>query len=404
MQCYVCGSFFDDNQPYCPVCGTLVRQAEPVQYQPMPPLEVPTPAPAVVVCERSPYRKPHIALRIGMQLLSLVLCMLLCVSLVAVVFIADANMLTSSGGIKQLISAVLLPRQTPSAPRPMAAAVVLSADSGQIDPSLLYGTLPQDEGGLPDASGDSSVLVDILYNTIQDMMGDEMPITKDQLQDFMENSTVSDYIAEKAAGFTDDILSGTENTQITAEELTQLMEENKSAIEQAFDVTITDEQMTEFKANISAVMEEQDINNTIRTEINTALDAATSEMEEAGIPLSQIMEGVRLLTQDSVLYGAIGICVLLILLLCGANFYNIPAGMTWAAVPCIVLGGILSLPIALLQLMPSVLGELAGFASMVNVLAPIHYAVPITGLVLLIGSIVWRVVRSYIFHNRDVTI
>ena len=115
--------------------------------------------------------------------------------------------------------------------------------------------------------------------------------------------------------------------------------------------------------------------------------------------LSQIMAGLRLITQQNVLYGAIGACVLLILLLCALNFYNIPGGMTWASLPCILMGLILSAPIAALQMMPELLGEMAGFAPLVNVLAPVHYTVPITGFVLLFGSIIWRIVRACIRKN-----
>ena len=92
--------------------------------------------------------------------------------------------------------------------------------------------------------------------------------------------------------------------------------------------------------------------------------------------------------------------VLLLLLLCGTNFYNIPGGLTWAAVPCIFVGGILAAPVAILQLTPSILGEFASFAPMINVLAVNHYAAPIIGLVLLIGSIIWRIVRSCIRNSQ----
>jgi arsenate reductase-like glutaredoxin family protein len=261
---------------------------------------------------------------------------------------------------------------------------------------MLGGTLPE---GVEDAiaSGDSNAIVDMLYETMKEMLGEEVPITKEQLQTFVEESTVTDYIAEKAAGYAEDIINGTENTQITAEELVDLLEENKELIEQTFEVEITEEAMAEIEANVTTIVEENDINGTIRAEINNVMESAGAE--GSGIPLAQIMEIVRLLSQNTVMYSAIGACVVLILLLCGANFYNIPAGMTWAAVPCILIGGILAAPIAVLQLMPSILGELAAFAPMVNVLAPIHYAVPVTGLVLLIGSIVWRIVRSCIRHD-----
>lgn len=389
MQCYVCGNFIDENQPYCPVCGAMLQVPEPVYYEGMPPLEVQPPVHAPAVPAVNKRRKPHIALRIGMQLLSFILCLILSVTLVATVIIADINLLTSSGGIKQLISAVLVPGKAPAAVRPMVGM----GGNVAVDPGQLQ--LPE---GAEDAiaSGDSNAIVDMLYNTMQKMLGEDVPITKDQLQEFVEKSTVTDYIADKAAGYADDILNGTENTQITAEELVNLVEENKTLIEQTFEIEITDEAMAEIEANVTTIVEEQDINNTIRTEINNAMNSASAD---AGIPMDEIMAVLRLLSQNEVLYGAIGACVLLLLLLCGANFYNVPAGMTWAAVSCILIGGILAAPIAVLQVMPQILGELASFASMVNVLVPIHYAVPITGLVLLIVSIVWRIIRSCVRQN-----
>jgi hypothetical protein len=216
----------------------------------------------------------------------------------------------------------------------------------------------------------------------------------------VENSTVTDYIADKAAGYAEDIINGTENTLITAEELVQLVEENKSLIEETFEIEITEEQMEEIKTNVTTIVEENDINTTIRTEINNTMESAMSSAGETGIPLAEIMQIVRMLSQDTVLYMAIGACVLLLLLLCGVNFYNIPGGLTWAAVPCIFIGGILAAPVMILQMTPSILGEFASFAPMINVLAVNHYAAPIIGLVLLIGSIVWRIVRSCVRNSR----
>lgn len=392
MQCYVCGNFVDDNQPYCPVCGTVLQPQEPIYYEGMPPLEVQPPMPEPIPAPQPVRRKPHIALRIGMQLLSFLLSTVLGIVLIATVLLADMHTLTSSGGIKQIINAVLLPNKAPASLRPMVAAGGTVIDPGQIQ-------LPD---GAQDAilSGDSNALVDILYDTMQEMLGEETPITKEQLHTFVENSTVTDFIADKAAGYAEDILSGTENTQITAEELVQLVEENKTVIEETFEIQITEEQMDEIKTNVTTIVEENDINTTIRTEINNAMDSAVSGAAGAGVPLAEIMQIVRMLSQDTVLYMAIGACVLLLLLLCGTNFYNIPGGLTWAAVPCIFVGGILAAPVAILQLTPSILGEFASFAPMINVLAVNHYAAPIIGLVLLIGSIIWRIVRSCVRNSQ----
>ena len=396
MQCYICGNSFDDGQSCCPVCGAAVQPAEPMQ-QNIPEASpeatqavLPeTPQPAAKP-RKEPYQ-PHIALRVGMQILSFVLCMMLCSSLVATVVVADVNLLTSAGGIKQIITAVLLPAKAPAQSRILMAA----ADPGQV-------ALPDGAADVL-SGGDTSAIVDMLFSTIEGMMEDEeVPFTKQQLQTLVENSTVTDYIADKAAGYAEDILNGTENTEITSEELVQLVQDNKQIIEQTLEIEITEEQMAQIESNFITMVEENHINETIRTEINKAMDQIISESGNAGIPLTEIMEILRFLAQDSLLYTMLGICLALILLLCGANFYNVPAGMTWAAIPCIVIGGLLAAPVAILQLMPTILGDLAGFVSMVNVLTPIHYGIPLFGLVLLIASIAWRIIRSTIRNNQGV--
>lgn len=403
MQCYVCGNFFDDNQQYCPVCGAMTQPPEAVYYEGMPLLEVQPQMAASAAPVKQKRRKPHIALRIGMQLLSFLLCLVLCVMLVATVVVADLNLLTSSGGIKQVISALLLPGKAPQHIHPMVGAggVPIGGDL-PIDGDIVVDDDMKDVANdILSAGGDTNALVDVLYKTMQDMLGEETNITKEQLQTFVEESTITEYISEKAAGYAEDILSGTENTVITSEELVQLVEENKTIIEESFNITITEEQMEEIKTNVTTIIEEQDINTTIRTEINNVMESATSGAADAGIPLAEIMAGIRLISQDSTLYGFVGACVVLLLLLCATNFYNIPGGLTWASFPCMIIGGILAAPIAVVQTMPEILGELASLAPLVNVFAPIHYAVPLIGVALLVISIVWRIVRSCIRNSRE---
>lgn len=383
MQCYVCGTVYEDELPNCPVCGTMTQREESLCYNGMPPLEVEVRPqnPQIQSPKRRP--KPHIALRIGMQLISFVLCLIFSVSLVATVVIADIHMLTSANGIKQMITSALLPARAPY----VATHAVGGANIRLNDSNIL-------------TDNDKNPLIDMLYDTMQEVMGKDTPIDREELVDFIENSTVSDFIAEKTAGYAEDILSGTNNTQITADELVGLVEENQRALEDAFGVKFTKDQMDQIRKNVTDVVEKYDLNNKVRSEIDKMIDEATSGAAGAGIPLAEILQVFNLLTQDATLYAAIAFCVLLMALLCGANFYNVPAGMTWAAVPCILVGLILAAPIAVMQMMPEMLGGLASFAGMVAVFAPIHYAVPIFGVVLLIASIVWRIVRSCIRNGQ----
>ena len=43
MQCYVCGTLFEDGLENCPVCGTAMPMQEELCYNGMPPLEVELP-------------------------------------------------------------------------------------------------------------------------------------------------------------------------------------------------------------------------------------------------------------------------------------------------------------------------------------------------------------------------
>jgi hypothetical protein len=94
------------------------------------------------------------------------------------------------------------------------------------------------------------------------------------------------------------------------------------------------------------------------------------------------------------------------LLLCLLNFYNIPGGLTWIAVPSILMGTLATLPLLLLTASPELLsGILPGgvgdiLASFAGVLLPIHAAVPLLGLGLLIISIIWRAIRGAVRRSR----
>ena len=154
MQCYVCGTLFEDGLENCPVCGTAMPMQEELCYNGMPPLEVELPPQAPAPQPKNQRRKPHIALRIGMQFLSFVLCMMLCVSLVATVLIADLHVLTSAGGIKKIITGALMPGRAP-----FTAGAVVGAAGVRLNESQ------------PSGSGENNAVMDMLYNTLQEMLG-----------------------------------------------------------------------------------------------------------------------------------------------------------------------------------------------------------------------------------------
>ena len=472
MFCENCGAKLEEDARFCGVCGTKVTLPEPAESQPAPenggqlPLEEGTaPAPEAVEPEpagepvlsepvpepvadlppqpvvqpvyveppqpvaqpvyveppqpvaapaKRPYRpksKPHIALRIPLQILSFILCLVLAVSLVGTVLLADLNLLMSAGGIKQLINAVLLPTAAPCHVRPAAGALGVHMDDAAIPEFTIPGDL--DISDIPSdlLNGEDGVnidgLVDWIYNAVEEATGEPLPVSKDQVQSFIAESTVSDFVSEKLAGYAEDFINGTETTTITTQEILDLLEENQRLMEEKFQVEITPEVKDNLSVSVENAMAETDLNAVIREQVfETVKETIDESMEETGLSWEQLQPMLQTLCSDSLLYIAIGSCLVLMLLLCLLNFYNIPGGMTWSAVPCIFMGGLLTAPLVVLQASPDLFADLMPkavtgiLASFAGVLMPIHSAVLFVGLGLLIVSIIWRAIRGAVRRSR----
>jgi hypothetical protein len=399
--------------------------AEPVPDpvpQPMVPPEVPVQPPVFVmppaapaVPAKKPYRpkpKPHIALRIPLQILSFLLSFILAFSLLGTVLLADLNHLMSAGGIKQLINAILIPNAAPHSIQPAvgAAGVRFGNETpvpgftvpGDFDVSDIPSDLINGENGV-----DMDGLINWIYNTVEEAAGEPLPISKEQVQEFIAESTVSDFVSEKLAGYAEDFINGTENTTITTEELLELLEENQDLLEEKFQVEITTEVKENLTAAVEEAMTEADLDTMIREQVfETVEESIDQTMQEAGMSWEQLQPMLQTLCSDTTLYTAIGICAVLMLLLCLLNFYNIPGGLTWIAVPCILMGSLVTAPLVLLSASPQIFAGMVPeaitgiVASFAGVLLPIHGSVPILGLALLIISIIWRAIRGAVRRSR----
>ena len=161
------------------------------------------------------------------------------------------------------------------------------------------------------------------------------------------------------------------------------------------------------KSSVEKIVVEQDINNTIREQVFTAVEDAINEsVSSTGKRWEDIQPLVKIICSDVTLYVAIGVCVLLMLLLMLLNFYNIPGGLTWIAIPCIIVGGLMTLALALAPSLPSMISGIPAaavdiIASFTAALLPIHAFVPILGVALLIISIIWRAIRSAVLRKRS---
>lgn len=310
-------------------------------------------------------KKPHIAVRALMQILSFCLFIVLLVSLLAATVVTDLHVVN----LENLD----------------LGSILSSSEPSESDLSAKF----------------LSELIDAVTVQIEAETGEDLPFTAEQVTTVIQESTISDYLSEKAASYADDILNGTENTVITTEEIVGLLEENQVLLEQELNIQITPEFKEAFAQRVDEVVVQGDLNTVIRDTLNEAVDTAIQEAT-GGMDTAAVREAMAFLASDTLLYACIGICIALLLLLCLANWYNVPAGLTWAGMAAAISGGLLSLPIMLIRSMPELLEALTvGITPIANLihsfaglLARVHYAVFFIGVGLIVLSIVWRILRA----------
>lgn len=339
-------------------------------------------------------KKIAFPIRMLMQFVSFLLCLVLVVSLFISVSLLDLKMLTSSGGIQAVLDTVMGSSSTsPTAAAPRQG-YISRLNSGDIPGDI---QLPDNVQIPNDALTDSNLLTDYIYDIIKESVGQDINITHDQVQQFVEASTIMDFTSEKMASYVEDAMNGTQNTTITADELMGLLEENQGLLEEHFDITITEETKAQLRTEVERVVEDEDLNGTIRKEIDAVLE---QPIEGTDYTVNDILLVIGQITANGVIFAVVGFCLLIILLMLAANFYNLPMGLTWASIACLFTGVPLSLlalglqysPMAAVDTQVMQIFELT--QNLAEVVAPVHYAVAIVGILLLAGSITWRVLRA----------
>lgn len=405
-----------EKEPY-PYTQPSVATAVPIEtYAPEPTVAMHTPTPAPATSKPVKYRKkrPHMAIRAVFQFLSFVLCMVLMVTMVAAVALVDLRMLTSSNGLEAVIKAVfsgnshhtsVLP---PEAPAKQAASGLAAVSLSDVEYEFNTDDIPQDL--LTGDGSEESIndLVGWLYEELQDAVDVELEFTKEELQEFVDESTVTEYLAEKMAGFADDFINGTENTAITTEELMQLLEENEAILEQKLKIRLSEDDKKQLQEVFTEVVEEEKLNETIRETVNETVNEVLQGT--VGVDFAVVQAAIQQVTSDYVLYGVLGVCLALILLLCALNYYNVGAGFSWSAAAGILAGGLVCLPLTVLQfgrdvlleMQPALADVMGTVDALIAPLVPIHYGLLLGSLAVFLLSIVWRIIAWDCNRKRPV--
>lgn len=363
-------------------------------------------------------RKPRsVPVKILMGLIAFILCIVMFVVSLAGVLVLDIRAVVSRDGISQIISQLISGNAFSAPTRPALAAGV-----GR---GMVYADEYSAGGNM------NGMLVDWAYDMLKDQFGEEMPVTKEQVQTFVEESTVKDFVADKVAGLVEDFYSGESETTITVEEITQLIEENKEVIEEQFGVTIDEEALEAVdtmleESQILAPIEEEGLLNYVQQSMTgtpapenpqgTTAPGGSQDDSQSGdtgigsgsqLPsaspmgsISQIMELVRTATSYTTVAILGGIFALLLVLLFFVTGRSFPATLADTGVVLTLVGLIFSAPTAVCmfnpQLCSSLLGDMAGGIVILifRAASGVNFTVLGVGVALIVAAIVVKVVKN----------
>ena len=247
-------------------------------------------------------------------------------------------------------------------------------------------------------------IVEWIYEALAEDFGDEMQISLETVKEFVERSTLDDFLVEKGAGLINDAYTGESTVTLTPEEIKAKIEENIPLIEAYFNVVVDPQVIADITATIEenqyvARIEEEGILNII---LNP--EGSTDPMENPeSIETQQVIGTVLSVFSGTAVLILVGTCLLLIGLIMVTNIKQIWVGMNatgitlmLAAFPSVVLT-------VAVWASPSGWSAQYGLANIFEILirqiitinSVICIGVFVLGLALLVGGIVTkRLVRS----------
>ena len=364
-------------------------------------------------------KKMNLGIRFILGFISVILCILLVVATLTTAILADLNVVFQPDNLQKLLTEALFTSATTRLPAPHAAI----GGNGAGVPSVQRFPVRMDDAAvLNGAAGtDTAAMVEWIYGAITEQFGDTEGIpTLEEVQEFVDESTISDFLTEKTASIVSDIITGSNNTTIATEEIQTLLEDNAQLIQDTFGIEMNEEVIS----MVVSVVEENEIVQTIQKEGVTKVvedmvasgaldlpmdilpmpDSGVGDSEGSGSPTAnpvmEILKTVQSIVSTTTLLMAVGVCVVLIALLLVTNIKRIWIGINNAGISLTIAGSILMIPTCLLWFAADLLIELLKEAGPVGSIvlyilkstAPVHVGIFAGGIVLIIGGCVLRTI------------
>ena len=364
-----------------------ILAAETAPEQPVPEVQselpvMPAPETPQKIKKLKKSRRRPWPLKILLELVAIVLCVALFAVTIAGALIVDLRVMTSQGGFEKILTQLIAPTGSVQAV-PQPGVTLLSA---------------------PDQSQDAANFVtDMIYDMLQENFGQEVPVTKDQISEFIDKSTVTEFIAEKMSGAVNDFLNETSDTTITKDEIMDLVRDNSALLKESFDVEITDDMMTQLETALDEVpmwdeLEEKGLVGYL--EENLLLPDSEADGSSNGLAaIKQAMDYVRMVTSNMAIACFAGAMLLLALLVLLVN-WSVPKTLSDVGITLLFAGLILSSLnfIGASGVLETLLADQLQIIGLINGIlasvAVVHYGILGTGVALIVLAIIAKIIKN----------
>ena len=360
MFCKKCGNELAEGAKFCNRCGLQLQipTAEPVQ-----------PKPTKEKVKKAP---PSKGVRVVLCLLSILVCLCLTISLLLTALAVDMRRLMDADSVDSAAESVLQGNVTLC----VSSLAVSDTEKDGVDQFV------RDQ------------LVEIIHEMLNADDGLDENVTREQVDQFLEDSTIEEYLTDKIAGYAMDMIMGTDNTSITVSEILELLEENEEAFEENFGVELDGETIDRIRFFL------EKYENRDGSLIGGAMEEFREEELFGLFSLNELSGVLKKLTSTAAIGILAAVDLFLVALLLCLSRFRIGNTLIYSGVAATLAGGALSILTLILQLIPSALESLGiGFLAdalyvLLATVAPVHYILAGCGILVLLTGIIVAIIAK----------
>ena len=181
-------------------------------------------------------------------------------------------------------------------------------------------------------------MVDWIYEALAEDFGDELQVDLETVKEFVERSTLDDFLVEKGAALINDVYTGENTVTLGADEIKEKIEENAALIEEYFGVPVDTQVITdvttviEKNEYVTRIEEEGIVNIIMNPQGSTTPDGNENPNSVDTQQIQKTIETVRTVVAMQTVMMVAGAVLLLILLILLVNIKQIWVGLNKAGV------------------------------------------------------------------------